>query len=272
MLRLVASLTLVAAAVPVLACRGERLPPQPVLAATQADMVVAGTVVEIAADPAMAKSHPDAADETAYTVATVRIESALLGAKNLTHVRVAVPVGSLDRAGAPFYQDGKFLFFLQQHPTTMLMLPSYAHAPVDLNKPGASDILRRVTVATAAMTDPVKALTAADPEDRTLAAVALAQRYRRIPAAPKGHEAVDRPAEESRLLFAALAEAEWTSSGTPETGNIYGLMHGLGLEQQGFNFKGLNSPDPVQELKERFAKWIAAEGKAARMKHFVAKN
>jgi len=49
-------------------------------------------------------------------------------------------------------------------------------------------------------------------------------------------------------------------------------MHGMGLEEQGFNFKGLNSPDPVQELKERFAKWIAAEGKAARMKHFVAKK
>ena len=272
MLRLVASLALVAVAVPVLACRGERLPPQPVLAAAQADVVVAGTVVEIADDVTMAKSHPDAVDEMAYTVATVRIESALLGAKNLTHVRVAVPMGSLDRAGAPFRQDGKFLFFLQRHPTTMLMLPSYAHPPVDLNRPGASDILRRVTVATAAMTDPVKALTAADPEDRTLAAIALAQRYRRIPAAPKGHEAVDRPAEESRLLlFAALAEAEWTGSGTPETGNIYGLLHGLGLEQQGFNFKGLNSPDPVQELKGRFAKWIAADGKAARMKHFVAK-
>ena len=178
MLRLVASLALVAAAVPVLACRGERLPPQPVLAAAQADVVVAGTVVEIADDVTMAKSHPDAVDEMAYTVATVRIESALLEAKNLTHVRVAVPMGSLDRAGAPFRQDGKFLFFLQRHPTTMLMLPSYAHPPVDLNRPGASDILRRVTVATAAMTDPVKALTAADPEDRTLAAIALAQRYR----------------------------------------------------------------------------------------------
>ena len=200
---------------------GERLPPQPVLAATQADMVVAGTVVEIAANPTMAKSHPDADDEKACTVATVRIESALLGAKNLTHVRVAVPAGSLDRAGAPFHQDGKFLFFLKQHSASLMMLPSSTHAPVDLNKPGARDILRRVTVTTAAMTDPVKALTAADPEDRTLAAVALVQRYRRIPAAPKGYEAVDRPAEESRLLFAALAEAEWTSSDTPEIGNIY---------------------------------------------------
>ena len=155
--------------------------------------------------------------------------------------------------------------------TTMLMLPSYAHAPVDLNKPGASVILRRVTVATAAMTDPVTALTAVDPDDRTLAAVALAQRYRRIPAGPKGHEAVDRPAEESRLLFAALAEAEWTASGTPETGNIYGLMHGMGLDQQGFKLGGLTGEDPAKMLKERFAAWLAGDGKAARMKLFVAK-
>ena len=88
MFRLAACLTLIAAAVPVLACRGIRLPPQPVLAATQADMVVVGTVVEIADDPTMAKPNPDAADETAYTVATVRIESPLYGAKNITHVRV----------------------------------------------------------------------------------------------------------------------------------------------------------------------------------------
>jgi hypothetical protein len=272
MLRLAACLALVAAAVPVLACRGERLPPQPVLAATQADMVVTGTVVEVADEVTMAKSHPDAVDETAYTVATVRIESALFGVKNLTHVRVAVPAGSLDRADAPFRLDGKYLFFLQQHSASSLMLPSRTHAPVDLNRLGSSDILRRVTVATTAMIDPVKALKAADQEDRTLAAVALVQWYRRIPAAPKGYEAVGRPAEESRLLFAALAEAEWTAAGTPETGNIYGLMHGMGLEQQGFNLSGQNGADPAKLLKDRFTAWLAADGKTARMKQFVAKK
>lgn len=272
MVRLATCLALVAAAVPALACGKRLMDPQPVLTAMQADMVITGTVVEIADDPMMAKTHAEAPAEMAYTVATVKIDRPLLGARNITHVRIAVPVGVLDRDGAPFHRDGQFLFFLRAHPTTALMEPSYQHQSVDLSKPGAADILRRVTVATEAVRDPVKALSADARGDRTLAAVALAQRYRQIPAAPKGYEAADRPAEESRLLLTALAEAEWNAGGTPETGNIYGLMFGLGLEQQGFKLSVPSEADPVAGMKQRFAKWVATEGKDARMKQFVAKQ
>lgn len=267
----VALLLLPVAAVAVLACgRGAPRTPQPVMAAVLADMVVVGTVVEIESDPMCAKSHPDAVEQTPYTVAIVRVDNPLYGAKHLTHVRVGVPMGTLDGPNAQFQKDGKYLFFLQRHSVTSLMLPSYTHAPVDLYKPGSEEVLRRVAIATAAFNDPMKALKADNKEDRVLAASALTMRYRRQPNGGAQSVAVERPAEETKLLFAALAEADWAAPGTPETGNPQSLLYGMGLENDGFQFP--KSGNTVVENKAAFVKWIAGAGKDVRLKQFVAKN
>lgn len=271
--RLLAGFGLLAAAVPVLACRGEPLPPQPVLAASQADAVVVGTVVEVEDTPTNAKPHPDAAEEMPYTVAVVRIDTPLLGVKNLTHLRVAVPFGTLDRAGAPFHEGGKFLFFLQKHSTTQLLLPSYAHPTVDLSQPGAGDVLHRVTVAANAVNDPVKALTAKESEDRVIAAVALAHRYRRIPPNSNGTDRLPRPAAESKLLLAALTEAEWSAERRYDETNPYRVIPGMGLEIDGFKLPGNTNGEEVgAATKKAFVKWLAESGDKAVVRQIVAKK
>lgn len=271
--KLLAGVGLLAAAVPVLACRGEMPPPRPVLAATQSDAVLVGTVVDIDEQPTSAKPHPDAVDEATYSVATVRIDRPLFGVKNLTHVRVAVPFGSLDRAGAPFRQDGQFLFFLQKHSVAQFLLPSNYHQPLDLNIPGANSVLHRVTVATNAMNDPMKALSAKDSDDRVIAAMALAHWYRRVPPNTNGTDRVARPAEESKLLLAALAEGAWSAERRYDETNPYSVILGMGLENDGFKLPGNTNGEEVGEAtKKAFVKWLADSGEKAVVRQIVAKK
>lgn len=271
-LKVLAGLGLLATAVPVIACRGELPPPRPVLAATQSDAVLVGTVVAIDEQPTSAKSHPDAAEESAYSVATVRIDRPLNGVKNLTHVRVAVQFGSLDRAGAPFRLDGQFLFFLQRHPTAQLFVPSH-HQPLDMTLPGVNSVLHRVTVAMNAVNDPVKALTAKESEDRVIAAMALAHWYRRVPPNANGTDRVARPAGESKLILAALAEAEWSAERRYDEANPYGVILGLGLENDGFKLPGNTTGEEVgAATKKAFVKWLAESGDKAVVRQFVARK
>jgi hypothetical protein len=271
--KLLAGIGLLAAAVPVIACRGEMPPPRPVLAATQSDAVIVGTVLDIDEQPTSAKPHPDAVEEMTYSVATVRIDRPLNGVKNLTHVRVAVPFGSLDRAGAPFHEGGKFLFFLQKHSVTQLLLLSNYHQPVDLSKPGSGDVLHRVTMATTAMNDPVKALTAKESEDRVIAAIALAQWYRRVPPNSNGTDRLPRPAEEGKLLLTALAEGEWNAERRYDETNPYGVILGMGLENDGFKLPGNTNGEEVgAATKKAFVKWLADSGDKAVVRQIVAKK
>lgn len=270
--KLLAGFGLLAAAVPVLACKMPA-PPQPVLAATQSDAVLVGTVLEIEGTPTSAKPHPDAVEEMTYSVAVVRIDRPLNGVRNLTHVRVAVPFGTLDRAGAPFHEGGQFLFFLQKHSTTHLLLPSNYHRPVSLSTPGAGDVLHRVTVATSAINDPVKALTAKESEDRVIAAIALAQWYRRIPPNKNGTDRLPRPAEEGKLLLAALAEGDWSAERRYDETNPYGVVLGMGLEKDGFKLPGNTNGEEVgAATKKAFVKWLADAGDKAVVRQIVAKK
>lgn len=275
MKRFLALAGVILAAVPAGACKvpvRERLP-QPVVGVATSDVVVVGTVTSVESDPVMAKSHPDATAEEAYRVLVVKVEKGLVGANQLTHVRLAVPAAEFDRIDHPLREGVRSLLFLNRHSTTNLLLPRSDHPPLRMDHTHGPEAARRAAVAAAALADPVKALQADEQFDRTLAAVALATHYRRIPAAPNGYEAVPRPADESRLLLAALAEATWTSGGTADAGNPYGVVLGLGLEFDGFKMPGnTNGQDPAAAGQVAFQEWLAGQGKDARIKQQVAKK
>src|SRR5262245_13942526 len=56
--------------------------------AVAADVVVTGKVLNLEEKPVEALPFPGAADKVAYTVATLKIDDALAGAKGVTHLRV----------------------------------------------------------------------------------------------------------------------------------------------------------------------------------------
>ena len=240
--------------------------PQPVRAATLSNVVVTGTVTAVECEPTDAKLTPSAAEEVGFTITVVKIDRPLLGAKNLTHVRIGVPVGREKDGGNVIPKDGKVLLFLRRHPTAGFLVPSRFHPSVELGGPAAADTLCRVEAVTDAVNDPVKALSAEKKDDRVVAAAVLAERYRNLAKGATDTVEVDRPAEESRLLLAALAEADW-SARLPDGRDVNGLMHSIQLNPTGFAMERT-----VDASKDRFVKWLAEDGKTARVRQAVAKE
>lgn len=236
--------------------------PQPTRAATLSEVVAVGTVVNVEPEPTRAKPQASAADDVAYTVTVVKIETPLIGARNLTHVRVGTPRGQVT-----FLPDeGKVLMFLRPHQVANFLVASPHHSPLDLSKDGAAQTLKTVEAVAATVNDPMKALSAERKDDRVAAAAILAERYRKLSRGLDGSEEVDRPADESKLLFAALAEADW-SAALPDGLTILSHMHALDLGPQGYALA-----PTVDASKERFVKWLADEGKSARVKQFVVRK
>lgn len=264
-----ACVVLLACAVPALGDRIAPPVPRPLVAAVTADVVVVGTITAVEDDPVKAKAHPDAKADTEYRVLVVKVDDGLWGVKNTTQVRVALTAAEFNSPLRALKEDAKFLFYLAKHPTTNLFVPLPAHPSVNMAGRGADEMLRRSRVATAAFAEPVKALQAKDKGDRVLAACALAMYYRKVP--PGASESVDRPADESKLLLAALAEGEWTLTALPDAGNPFAVLGGLGLEDSGWKAVA-NGKDVAAANQAAFKEWLAGKGKDARVKQLVPKK
>jgi hypothetical protein len=246
-------------------------PPQPVLTTATSDAVVTGTITAVEDEPVKAKPHPDAPDTVEYKVLVVKVTDAVHGVRNTTHVRVALPADEFWRANQPLQKDGKFLFYLTQHPTTSLLLPNPSQKPVNLADKHADELVRRAKLVGDAIKDPMTALRADDKDDRVLAAAGLVTYYRRH--AGGSHETKLRPADESKLILETLAEGDWTNGRTPDEGGVFSLVLGMNLEDSGWrHLPNPGQQNPAGEQQEAFKKWLADKGKDARVKQFVPKK
>ena len=271
MRRVFACVALLFAALPAVADRIAPPVPRPLTAAVNSDVVLVGTVTAVEDDPVKAKAAPDAKADTEFRVLVVKIDDGLLGVKNVTRVRVALTVAEFNSPLRTLKEDAKCLLYLTQHPTTNLLVPLAAHPSVNMAGRGADEILRRTKIVTAAIADPVKALKAEAKDDRVLAACGLAMYYRKVP--PGDREAVARPADESKLLLAALAEGEWTLTALTDTGNPFAVVRGLGLEDAGLSLPTpANDAGYVAACQMAFKEWLAGKGKDARVKQLVPKK
>jgi len=275
MRRLFACVVLLLAALPAVADRMAPPAPRPLVAAITSDAVLVGTVTAVEGDPVKAKPHPDAAQEIEYRVVVVKIDEGLRGVKNVTQVRVGLTPGEFTGTrrdpAVGLKEDAKFLLYLVKHPTTNLYVLRPEHPSINMTTHKADEVVRRAKIGTTAIADPVKALKAESKDDRVMAACALAMYYRWRPT--EKMEAVDRPADESKLLLAALAEGDWTTTGTADAGNPYAVVRGLGLEADGWRaVDDAKGKDLAAANHESFKEWLAGKGKEARVKQLVAKK
>ena len=246
-------------------------PPYPVLYTATSDAVLTGTITAVEDDAVKAKPHPDATDTVESKGRVVKVADAVHGVKNTTHVRVALPADEFFRPGQPLQPEGKFLFYLTQHPTTSLMVPNPNQKPVNLADKHADELVRRAKLVGAAIKDPMIALKADDKDDRVLAAVGLVTYYRRH--AGGNHETKFRPADESRLILEVLAEGDWTNGRALDEGGVYSLALGMNLEDYGWrHLPNPGQQNPAGEEQAAFQKWLADKGKDARVKQFVPKK
>ena len=215
--------------------------------------------------------------KTAYKVAVVKVESALLGAANTTHIKIglAMPAGGRGRGpivGLDENQEG--LFFLTKDPSGKFHTFNGMSSPVSATDESYKAAVANVKRALAVIADPIESLRAEKAEDRAFAAIALALKHRSVPQSG-GEIGLEKiPAEESKRILKGLAEANWTKSdpSLPPPSSVFYL---LGIT----TVDGWEQPKPAaagtdfnEVLHAAFVKWIEGAGKDYRINKYVVKK
>lgn len=268
--------------------------------ALTSEVVVVGKVAAIEEEAVEAAPAPGVKEKVKYRIGVIKVESALSGAKGLTHLKVGFvppPEGNaqttppaaqpLPPGGAirlvrppgrvPFRQptlakDQEGVFFLRKHPTQAFYVMTVQAPPLDAKGEGFREQVERIKAALAATTDPMKALKAAKPEDRFLAAAALVTKYRTYPANGGKVEQVPVSKEETQLIIQALLERDWKQI-DPNSPQAMQVMFQLGMSPaDGWKVPPFNGQGNYHEfLKDVFAKWAKADGAKFTIKRFEAK-
>jgi len=172
-----------------------------------ADLVFVGKVTAVAADTVPAAVTKG--DTRPMRLATVAVSAAYLGGVGKT-VEVGFFPPPNRRPGVNLSKGQEALFFLRKHPTRKnTYLADSPYSAVLGAAPAIKDYVSEAKALSALLADPMKSL---EGKDKATAAGLLVTRYRTAPvgAAPKT-EAV--PAAESKLILAALADADWKVEG-----------------------------------------------------------
>jgi hypothetical protein len=239
-------------------------PPQAWIRAGTADIIVVGKVTTIEDRKVRVEGFPGDRDTGEYTVAVVKVEEALLGAKDLTHIKVGSlpPVPGRGRffPSAQLQKGQKVLLFLRPHTREPFLVPSDDFGVIDKRTPTFAGDLDSARRAVRTLRDPVAALKAKDAGDRLLAASVLLCHYRRPRPVPQKLEPI--PAEESKLILTVLAEADWN----PRAG-----LH----PQLAFDLLGATDKDgwvPSGDYRQVAAtskKWLRDHAETFRVKRLV---
>jgi hypothetical protein len=258
------------------------------------EVIIVGKVSAIEKETVELEQGPNQ-PKIAYSVAKIKIETSLLGAKNITHAKVVFPkppegtekgggivegkgVRPLPLPGGRGFQpitltEGQEgLFFLQKHPSDAgYLIIQQGHYPINAADANYKDELVKVKASTLAFADPVKALSVEKIDQRLPAAIALATRYRMYPQNnPTGVvEEVELPGEESKLLVKTLLEADWTKTDAPKLADLLGLVPG----QYGLPEVHMKDGETMPQVRQAaFKVWHEKFGSKYSVKRLVAKT
>ncbi len=273
-------------------------PPQPGQMAITSPVVLTGKVTAIEKDTVDATlPYAGAKDKQTYRVAVVKIDAAMAGADNLTHIKIGfVPPAKPDPnlnppgggirppLGRPRFQAPELkvgqeaLFFLAKHPTADFYVIAGMNVPVDVTTAEGKKTLEEVKKVTAVLADPMKGLTSDKADARAEAAAVMVTKYRSYPTFGGETEQVAIGADESKLILKALTEGEWKPGrfGAPNAFNAFGQL-GLTAKDGWIQpviaaVPGQPAPDYAGVMKDAFTKWLAGPGKDYRIKKVVPKK
>lgn len=250
--------------------------PAPVsVRAASVPVVITGKVSAIEKDEIELPAYPGSPQKVSYKVAVVKIDAALVGVKNETHVKIAFqPAGPNRRTGLPnfdFKEDAGGLFFLTRSGDSGVYTFDYNTQPIEAKAESYKTDLELVKKVVAVFDDPTKALKAKENSDRYFAAAMLAAKYRTAPAGGTKSESVSN--DESKLILQAILESDWTVNevNVPppyQTFTKLGVTAADGWKPAPFNGNG----DFNAHMKAEFQKWAESDaGKKFQIKKFVAK-
>ena len=249
-----------------------------------ADVVLVGKVTALEKDDVLVAPFAGATDKVSFKVAVVKVENGLVGAANVTHVKVGfIPPPAAAPPGRPLPGRGgsqsvnltegtEALFYLTKHHSGEFYTINPITPPIESNANGYKDELALTKKGAAALADPAKALKADKADDRFLAAVVLVTKFRTYPNDGREVETVTVPADESRRVLAALAAGNWKPDGNAV--NAYQVFSMLGLTAQDGWKQPMVKPgeDFIAKTREAFTAWLAGPGKDYQIKKIVPKK
>jgi hypothetical protein len=261
-----------------------------------ATAIVIGKVTGIEKDTVEARPFNGAGQKSAYQIASVKIVKALRGAKGLTDIRV----GFLKQgAVAPQPIRGGRVLKRGQLQTTRPVVRPYPYQPsltegqeglLFLNKHFQADFyvmvgyqgfinkeknaafdkdVELVKRCLKLLDKPVAGLKSKDAADRLLAATMLIGRYRTPAGIKVAYRSEPIDAEESKLILAALAEADWTRN-DPQMGmQTWVLFMRLGLTAKDDWMPPKVFKNYVQEISDAGKAWLKKHGDSYRIQRLV---
>jgi hypothetical protein len=257
----VALLTLAAALAP----GGAMAPPPSVaLRVAAADAVVVGKVTAVADKAEKAELVKD--DERVMKVATVKVETAVMGkvAGTLKVGTVYYPTGRRFPV-AQLTKGQEALLLLTRHPTKkgVYVLVNYYDVVANKNYPNFKKDLEAARRAVKVLVSPQGSLKAKKADERLFAAAVLITRYKTP--APGSTKAEVVPAAESKLILAALAEADWGERSRDQLLGPQNLFYQLGLTAK----DGWVQPRDFNQTAAEAKRWLKDNAAKYKMTRYV---
>lgn len=261
------------------------------------EVIVRAKVTAVAAGTVTEPWHYDAKTKVPYLVATVTIETAFAGAEKLKEIKVGFepPPKRDPKEGAPWRFRGgpqlkegqEVLLFLSKHPSADFYVMPAVNEPVEIKGEQGKVDLETAKRFAAVLADPMKGLKSDKAETRAEAATFLVIKHRSSGEFVREVNEVAIPAEENRLIFSALLDADWSTR--PPPGGVWPnnpVPHPLAAFQKLYlNEKvgwiepvivaapaGQPQPDYGSVMKDAFTKWRAGAGKDYVIKKLVPKK
>lgn len=271
-------------AVPVQAKRIAR-PVSTVEKVTRADATVVGKVTAIEKDLVVAAPTVGSPEKVSYQVAVVKVDAALTGDPNATHVKVGfvAPAKNDPVPGRPvrggfgsvaLTEGTEGLFYLTKHHSGAFYTINPMLAPAETSSDKYKDQLAQAKRVAAVLSDPAKALKVDKAADRAFAATVLVAKHRSYPFDANDVDVAKVSAAESRAILKALAEGEWKPDPNDLTGfGPFQAFGQLGLtDKDGWKPPALKPGDNyIDKTKEAFTAWLDGPGKEYQIGKFVRK-
>jgi hypothetical protein len=194
--------------------------PLPMRLAVSKYTIVVGKVTALEEKPRLAKQFQGQIDKVEWTIAEIKVEDSLLGAKGLTHARVGfvpprkpnpnepISSGSLRQRVLKVGDEG--IFYLTPHfEEVFYTAPGFFDVTSKAGNPNFDKEVALVRRCAKLLEDLPGSLKSKDKDDRFMAAAMLLVRHRTPTGVGKPVEkAID--AAESRAILEALADADWS--------------------------------------------------------------
>jgi hypothetical protein len=256
-----------------------------------ADCVVIGKVTSLEEKTVAARPFPGNNVRQPYRVAVITIKDRLVGAKGLTAVRVGFiqpqqlnngphqpvrpirpirPIRRYPQVDLKVGQEGCFL--LTQHFEEQFFIATNYTDVIYKNNTFDKDVTQ-IRHYAKLLAKPIKGLEAKSEEDRLTTAGMLITRYRAYrPGVKNPPKTEPIGAAESRLILAALAEADWTKQRQFGQLQPVQLFAQLGLTEK----DGWTQPkvfkNYLQDMSDAGKGWIKAHGKNYRIQRIVVEQ